>query len=86
MLLEGFWFSNNYKDNYEHASIPIIVDVDLKDPIILPYCGPKSLQPFVRIALQTRLSRTCLLGILFLCDFQISKFILSRWVGLKVTL
>jgi hypothetical protein len=56
VLLEGFWFFNNYKDNYEHASIPIIVDVDLKDPIILPYCWPKSLPPFVRIALHTRLS------------------------------
>jgi len=47
--LESFWPSNNWKANYEHASIPTIVDVDLENPIILPYCGPRSMWPYLNI-------------------------------------
>ncbi len=36
VLLEGFWPSSNWGANYEHTSIPTIVDVDPKDPIIPP--------------------------------------------------
>jgi hypothetical protein len=43
ILLEGFWPSSNWKTNYERTPIPIVVDVDPKDLIILPYCGPKSM-------------------------------------------
>jgi len=44
-LLKGFWPSSNWRANYELASIPTIVDVDPKDPINLPYYGPKSMCP-----------------------------------------
>jgi hypothetical protein len=37
ILLEGFWPSSNWRANYECASIYIIVDDDLEDPIIPPY-------------------------------------------------
>jgi len=43
ILLEGFWLSNNWKINYECASIRTVVDVDPKDLVILPYYEPKSL-------------------------------------------
>jgi hypothetical protein len=36
VLLEGFWPCSNWRTNYECASIPTIVDVDIKDPIIPP--------------------------------------------------
>jgi hypothetical protein len=45
VLLEDFWPFNNWRYNYEHASIPIVVDVDPKDPIILPYYDPKNMHP-----------------------------------------
>jgi hypothetical protein len=49
ILLEGFWPSNNWRVNYECASIPIVVDVDPKDPIIPPYCGPRNMPPSLSI-------------------------------------
>jgi len=45
--LEGFWPSSNWRANYEHASIPTIVDVDLEDLVILPYCGPRRMHLFL---------------------------------------
>jgi hypothetical protein len=45
ILLEGFWPSNNWKINYERASIRIVVDVDPEDPVIPPYYGPKRMCP-----------------------------------------
>jgi hypothetical protein len=47
--LEGFWPSSNWKVNYEQASIPTIIDVDLKDLVLLPYCGRRSMQLFLSI-------------------------------------
>jgi len=47
--LEGFWPSSNWRVNYECASIRTIVDVDPKDPIILPYYGPRNMCPFLSI-------------------------------------
>jgi hypothetical protein len=47
--LEGFWPSKNWRTNYEHASILNVVDVDPKDPIIPPYCGPKNMRPSLSI-------------------------------------
>jgi hypothetical protein len=46
VLLESFWPSSNWRANYEHASIPTVVDVDLEDPIIPPYCALKKHAPF----------------------------------------
>ncbi len=43
ILLENFWSSSNQKANYECASIPTIVDVDLEDLVIRPYYGPRSM-------------------------------------------
>ncbi len=47
VLLEGFWPFSNWRVNYECASIRTIVDVDLEDPIIPPYCGPRNMRPFL---------------------------------------
>ncbi len=43
--MEGFWPSSNWRANYEHTSIPIVVDVDLEDLVILPYYGPRNMHP-----------------------------------------
>ncbi len=47
--LEGFWPSSNHKVNYECTSIPIVVDVDLEDLVIPPYCGLKNMHLYLRI-------------------------------------
>ncbi len=67
VLLEGFWPSSNWRANYEHASIRIIVDVDLEDLVILPYYGPRILRPSLNIATYTHF-----------CDLFISRFVLVR--------
>jgi len=46
ILLKGFWPFSNWRSNYECTSIPTVVDVDLKDPIILQYCGARSMHLF----------------------------------------
>ncbi len=45
ILLEGFWPFNNWRANYEHASILIIVDVDHENLVIPPYYWPRSMNP-----------------------------------------
>jgi hypothetical protein len=45
VLLEGFWPSNNWRINYERASIPTIIDVYLKNFVIPPYCEPRNICP-----------------------------------------
>jgi hypothetical protein len=45
-LLEGFWSSNNWRSNHMWSAISTIVDADLKDSIIAPYCDPKNMRPF----------------------------------------
>jgi hypothetical protein len=40
-LLEGFWPSCNWRFNHVQGAIPPIIDVDLEDPIIPPYYGPR---------------------------------------------
>jgi hypothetical protein len=42
-MLEGFWPSSDWRANYEHASIPKIVDVDPENLVIPPYYGPRSM-------------------------------------------
>ncbi len=45
ILLEGFWPSSNYKLDYARTKLPSTkLVVDSEDPIIHPYCGPKSLK------------------------------------------
>jgi hypothetical protein len=51
ILFESFW--PNWRVNYEHASIPIVVDVDPQDLIILPYCGFRSMCPSLRTTAYT---------------------------------
>ncbi len=65
ILLEGFWPSNNWRANYEHASIPTIIDFDLEDPIIFPYCDPRSMCPSLNITTYTPL-----------CDLFVGNFVL----------
>jgi hypothetical protein len=47
--LESFWPSSNWRVNYERASIPIVVGVDLEDLVIPPYCGVKNMCPSSKI-------------------------------------
>jgi hypothetical protein len=49
ILLEGFWPSNNWRANYECASIHTIVGADPKNLVIPPYYGLKSLCLFFNI-------------------------------------
>jgi len=53
VLLEGFLPSNNWRTNYECASIHIVVDVDLEDLVIPPYCGPRNMHPSLSIVAYT---------------------------------
>jgi hypothetical protein len=44
-LLEGFWPSN-WRANYVRSSLSTVIDfVNPKDPIQVPYCGPKNMKP-----------------------------------------
>jgi hypothetical protein len=63
--LEGFWPSSNWRANYECASIPTVVDVDLKDLVILPYCGLRSMC----LSLNT-------IAYKFFCDLFVGNFVL----------
>jgi hypothetical protein len=55
VLLEGFWPFNNWRANYEHASIPTVIDFDFEDPIIFPTCGPRSMRRSLNITTYTPL-------------------------------
>jgi hypothetical protein len=65
VILEGFWPSNNWKANYQCASLHTIIDVDLEDHVILPYCGPRSIHPFLSIVAYTPF-----------CDLFVGNFVL----------
>ncbi len=67
VLLECFWPSSNWRINYEHACIHIVVDVDHEDHVIPPYCGPRSMCPSLSIATYTHF-----------CDLFVSKKFLLR--------
>ncbi len=63
--MEGFWPFSNWRANYECASIPTIVDVDPKDLVIPPYCGPRSMCPSLNI-----------IAYKFFCDLFVGNFVL----------
>jgi hypothetical protein len=65
--LEGFWPYNNWRTNYEHESIPTIINVDPKDPIIPPYCGLRNMCP----SLST-------IAYMPFCDLFVGNFVLMR--------
>jgi len=45
-LLEGFWPSSNWRANYVKSSLSTVINVvNPKDPIQVPYCGPKNMKP-----------------------------------------
>jgi hypothetical protein len=45
-LLEGFWPSSNWRANYVISSLSTVINVvNPKDPIQVPYCGPKNMKP-----------------------------------------
>jgi len=64
ILLAGFWPSNNWRANYECASIHTIVDVGLEDPVIPPYCGFRNMHPSLSIVAYMSF-RDLFVGILF---------------------
>jgi hypothetical protein len=79
VLLEGLWPSSNWRANYDHTSIPIVVDVDLEDPANPPYYGPRRMH----------LSLSTIAYIPF-CDLFVGSFVLmwpldpmvySIWMG-----
>ncbi len=82
ILLEDFWPSNNWRVNYEHASIPTIVDFDPKDLFILPYFGTRNMRPSLNIITYTPLRD------LFVGNFVLLWLanLLCGWVGPKVML
>jgi hypothetical protein len=65
--LASFWPSSNWKVNYECASIPTVVDVDLEDLVIPPYYGPRSMHPYLSTIAYTPF-----------CDFFVSSFVLVQ--------
>jgi len=67
VLLEGFWPFSNWKANYEHASIPTIVDVDPKDLVIPPYYGPRSMHPSLNTTTY-----------MHFCDLFVGSFVLVQ--------
>jgi hypothetical protein len=67
--VEGFWPFSNRRANYECASILTIVDVDLKDLVILPYCGLRSMCPSLNI-----------IAYKFFCDLFVGNFVLVWFV------
>jgi hypothetical protein len=79
ILLEDFWPSNNWRVNYEHASILTIIDFDPEDLFILPYFGISSMRPSLSIITYTPL-----------CDLFVGNFVLlwlanliiyTMWMG-----
>jgi hypothetical protein len=73
LLLESFWPFNNLRNNYQCTSIHTIVDVDLKDHVIPPYYGPKSMRPSLNVVAYTHFS-----------DLFASNFVLVRHSNLIV--
>jgi hypothetical protein len=53
--------------NSEHASIPIVVNVDREDHVIPPYCGLKSMHPSLNIFAYTPF-----------CDWFVGNFVLVQ--------
>ncbi len=52
----GFWpLASNWRSNHDVIGLaPTIVDeIDLEDPIILPYCKPKNMQFMLKIVAYT---------------------------------
>jgi hypothetical protein len=47
-LFEGFWPSSNWRFNHVQSAIPPIVNVDPKNLVIPPYCGPENMQPSLK--------------------------------------
>ncbi len=66
-LLESFWPLRNWRSNHMQGAIPPIVDVDPKDLVITPYCGPKNMQPSLKIVVYI------LFRNLGLCEFVLVK-------------
>jgi hypothetical protein len=79
VLLEGFWPSSNWRSNYEHASILIVVDVDLEDLVILPYCSPRSMRHSLSIT--TYMPFHDLFVIDFVLVWPINPIIYFLWIG-----
>jgi hypothetical protein len=79
VLLEGFWPSSNWRPNYERASILIVVDVDLEDLVIPPYCGPRSMCPSLSII--TYMPFHDLFAINFVLVRPINPIIYLLWIG-----
>jgi hypothetical protein len=67
------WPSNNLRIYYENASILIVVDVDLENHVIPPYCDLRNMCPSLNIIAYTSL-----------CDLFIGNFVFVWSTNLKV--
>jgi hypothetical protein len=72
-LLEGFWPLSNWISSHMWGATPPIVDVDCKDRIITPYCGPKTMWPSLKIV-----------AYILFWDLGPGDFILVRLVDLEL--
>ncbi len=52
-FLEGFWPFDNWRSNHVRSSIPPIIDANLEDLVIAPYCGPKNMRPSLKTIVYT---------------------------------
>ncbi len=73
IILESFWPFNNWKANYECASIRTIADVDPEEHVIPPYYGPRSIHPSLKIATYMPF-----------CDLFASNFFFMRPLDLTI--
>jgi len=73
IMLEGFWPSSNWKANYEHTSIPTVVDVDLENLVIPPYYGLKSMRPSLNTTTYTSFH-----------DLFVANFVLVQLANLTI--
>ncbi len=79
VLLEDFWPFNNWRTNYEHGSIPIVVDVDPEDPIILPYCDPKNMHPSLSTIAYTPFHDLFVGNLIFVWHVDLTVY--PMWMG-----
>jgi hypothetical protein len=59
-------------------ALPIGDDINHEDPIILPYCKPKNMQPMLKTTTYTQYQNLAL-KTLFLHDMLILSFIFFGW-------
>jgi len=68
----------NHNHNVLGLALTIVDDINHEDPIILPYCKPKNMQPMLKTTTYTQYQDSAL-KTLFLHDMLILSFIFFGW-------